>query len=71
MIQFILTLLSLGFAYHNTQTSTFNKDNNGQVTTRDIGSGINPEGGVDPGGPGNGGGTTGDTGQLPPPFINP
>ncbi|SEM74078.1 hypothetical protein SAMN05421856_10671 [Chryseobacterium taichungense] len=72
MIQFILMLLGLAFGHHNAQTSTCNNDNNGQVTTQLApGSGIDPGEGVDPDGPGNGGSTTGNTGQTPPPFTNP
>ncbi|WP_185207484.1 hypothetical protein [Chryseobacterium sp. C3] len=67
-------LISLAFGNNNANTSGNNNSNdNGQPTTQlaDPGTGTNPGNGVDPDGPGSGGGTTGDTGQTPPPFTNP
>lgn len=65
-------LLGLAFGHHNVKTSTFNNKENVDLTTQTITvSGISPGGSVYPDGPGNGGATTGDTGQTPPPFINP
>jgi hypothetical protein len=72
MIQFILMLLGLAFGHNNSNTSSCNHYNNGQVTTQLT---TNPGGGTDPGtgtgGDGGDGGTGGNTGQLPPPFTNP
>ena len=70
MLQLILMLLGLAFGNHNTDTS----NNNGQITVQfsDPGDGFDPGDGTgDDGGPGNGGSTGGNTGQNPPPFIQP
>lgn len=67
-----MILLGLAFGHHNVQILTSNKNESGQLATQTtLTNGINPEGGVDPDGPGNGGSTGGNTGQNPPPFTNP
>ncbi|MDC8105908.1 hypothetical protein MTQ00_15355 [Chryseobacterium sp. B21-037] len=66
MIEFILMLLGLAFPNNNANTATCPHNNGTQITIQTSSS---PAEGLDPGGPG--GGTTGDTGQTPPPFTNP
>ncbi|MBT2621365.1 hypothetical protein [Chryseobacterium sp. ISL-6] len=67
MIQFILMLLGLAFSNNNTNTAACH-NNPTQITTQ---TSSDPGEGLDPGDGGPGGGTTGDTGQTPPPFTNP
>lgn len=62
-------LIALAFGNNNANTQSCNNDSNGQVTTQDTGSGLNPGGGVDPGTGGSGGDTGGDTGPVLPPKI--
>ncbi|MCA6067252.1 hypothetical protein JI747_008700 [Chryseobacterium sp. RG1] len=62
-------LLGLAFGSHHANTTTYG---NNQTTVL-IQKESTPNTGISPGdgGPGSGGGTTGDTGQTPPPFTNP
>lgn len=70
MIKFILMLLGLTFGHNNINTSlSSNEQQQTQlvVTDPNLGNGVDPNGP----GPGNGGSTGGNTGQTPPPFIQP
>lgn len=62
-------LIALAFGNNSANTQSCHNDNNGQVTTQDTGSGINPGGGINPGDGGSGGDTGGDTGPVLPPKI--
>jgi hypothetical protein len=63
MLKSILVLLGLAFGQNNANNSV-NNDN--KQSTNQL---LDPGDGLDPDGPGSGGGTTGDTGQTPPPFT--
>ncbi|KMQ69676.1 hypothetical protein ACM39_01040 [Chryseobacterium sp. FH2] len=58
----------LGLAFSNNNANTAACNNNQTPLTLQTN---NPSLGNGEGGPGSGGGTTGDTGQTPPPFTTP